>query len=306
MRPTSLLRKYEEPEAPAIHPIWVARFEVTGPRDHPWMESHPAATVWAAARAEDGAALKAKVESALEGNGIRVVHADTPKLHDGDAEFSQEVQTIIGEASRTVDSVAFGKFHGYENRAHRPPPFLELKTERLLLRPWHRSDREAFAAMNADREVMTYFPGPMSRRQSDKAMDRYLADFDRYGFSFLVAELRETRAFAGIIGMQVMHDIIPNVAQPAFELGWRLNREYWGRGLATEGARAVVDLAFHHFRFDEVVAITAVENKASRHVMDKLGMTHRGDLDFDHPRMPPQHLYARHTLYQLKNPWIQE
>jgi len=184
----------------------------------------------------------------------------------------------------------------------RPQAMLQLTTERLLLRPWQKRDRDPFAAMNADRQVMEFFVGSMTRRQSDDAVDRYLAAFEQDGFSFLVAELRETGAFAGVIGLQVMRDVVPNLQQPAVEVGWRLALEHQGKGLATEGGKAIINLAFNHFFLDEVVAITAVANTASRHVMEKLGMKHRAELDFDHPRMPINHLYARHTLYELCNP----
>jgi RimJ/RimL family protein N-acetyltransferase len=177
---------------------------------------------------------------------------------------------------------------------------LQLETPRLLLRPWRESDRAPFRAMNADPVVMTYFPSTMTDAESDVALDRFQTAYDRDGFGFFVAELRSTGAFAGIIGAQTMRDAVPNLPQPAVEIGWRLPRTAQGQGLATEGARATVDLCFHQLNLAEVVAVTALGNQASRHVMEKLGMTHRPDLDFDHPRVPADHPHLRHTLYQLK------
>jgi RimJ/RimL family protein N-acetyltransferase len=179
---------------------------------------------------------------------------------------------------------------------------LQLETSRLTLRRWREDDRAAFAEMNADPVVMQYFEGPFTRQQSDEAIDRYLAAFDRNGFSFFAATLRDTGAFAGTIGLQIMRDVVPNLPQPAVEIGWRLAQSAQGKGLATEGARAIVDFAFNQLGLSEVVAITALPNRASRHVMEKLGMTHRPELDFDHPRVPAGHLYQRHTLYRLCNP----
>src|SRR5437868_14116892 len=98
--------------------------------------------------------------------------------------------------------------------------------------------------MNADPVVMHYFAAPMTRIESDEAIDRYLAAFDRDGFSFFAATLRDTGAFAGTIGLQTMRDVIPNLPQPAVEIGWRLTQPAQGNGYATEGARAIVDYAF--------------------------------------------------------------
>jgi RimJ/RimL family protein N-acetyltransferase len=183
-----------------------------------------------------------------------------------------------------------------------PPTNLQLVTDRLILRPVRESDRVPYAAMNADPAVMAYFAATMTAEESDASLDRFQAAYDRDGFGFLAAELRATGAFAGIIGAQTMRDVVPNLPQPAVEIGWRLPHAFHGQGLATEGARATVDFCFHTLNLPEVVAVTALGNRASRHVMEKLNMTHRPDLDFDHPRMPPGHPHQRHTLYQLHNP----
>jgi RimJ/RimL family protein N-acetyltransferase len=156
--------------------------------------------------------------------------------------------------------------------------------------------------MNADPVVMHYFEVPMTREQSDEAIDRYLAAFDREGFSFFAAALRDNGDFIGTIGLQTMRDAVPNLPQPAVEIGWRLAQSAQGKGFATEGARAIVDFAFNKLTLDEVVAITALPNHPSRRVMEKLRMTHRPELDFDHPRVPAGHQYQRHTLYSLRNP----
>ena len=182
------------------------------------------------------------------------------------------------------------------------PLSLQLGTPRLILRPVRDSDRAPFAAMNADPLVMTYFASTMTPEESDAALARFEAAYDRDGFGFFTAELRSTGAFAGIIGAQTMRDAVPNLPQPAIEIGWRLPRAFHGQGLATEGAQATVAFCFNQLNLPEVVAVTALGNKASRRVMEKLGMTHRPDLDFDHPRVPAGHPHVRHTLYQLRNP----
>jgi RimJ/RimL family protein N-acetyltransferase len=183
---------------------------------------------------------------------------------------------------------------------------LQLETPRLILRRWQEIDRTPFAAMNADPVVMRFFAAPFTREVSDENIDRYLAAFDREGFSFFAATVRDTGAFAGTIGLQTMRDVVPNLPQPAVEIGWRLTQAAQGKGFATEGARAIIDFAFNELGLDEVVAITAIPNRPSRRVMEKLGMTHRPELDFDHPRVPAGHQYQRHTLYSLRNPNFNE
>ena len=179
---------------------------------------------------------------------------------------------------------------------------LQLVTERLILRPWRDSDRAPFVTMNADPLGMTYFASTMTPEESEETIARFQAAYELDGFGFLTAELRSTGAFAGIIGAQTMRDEVPNLPQPAVEIGWRLPRAFHGQGLATEGARATVDFCFSTLNLKEVVAVTALGNNASRRVMEKLGMTYRPDLEFDHPRMPAGHPHQRHALYQLKNP----
>jgi RimJ/RimL family protein N-acetyltransferase len=185
-------------------------------------------------------------------------------------------------------------------------PTLQLETPRLLLRRWQEIDRDPFAAMNADPVVMHFFAAPFTRQESDEAIDRYLAGFEQEGFNFYAAILRETGTFAGTIGLRTMYDFVPNLPQPAVEIGWRLTQASQGKGLATEGASALIDLAFHKVGLAEVVATTAIPNRPSRHVMEKLGMTHRPEFDFNHPRVPAGHPYERHTIYSLRNPDLSE
>jgi ribosomal-protein-alanine N-acetyltransferase len=87
---------------------------------------------------------------------------------------------------------------------------------------------------------------------------------------------------------------------PCVEIGWRLAREYWGHGYATEGARASLRFAFETLRLDEVVSFTVPANRRSRRVMERLGMTHNPADDFEHPDVPPGHPIRPHVLYRLR------
>ena len=86
---------------------------------------------------------------------------------------------------------------------------------------------------------------------------------------------------------------------PAVEIGWRLARDCWGRGYATEGAQAVLTFAFGRLNLAEIVSFTADSNVRSQAVMERLGMTHKPADDFDHPMIAAGSPVRRHVLYRL-------
>ncbi|HWX42410.1 MAG TPA: GNAT family N-acetyltransferase [Blastocatellia bacterium] len=174
----------------------------------------------------------------------------------------------------------------------------ELHTQRLILRPWRQSDREPFARMNADPAVMEFFPACLSRAESDQAVDWIEAHFRQHGFGILAVELRSEHAFIGFTGLSVPR--FEAHFTPCVEIGWRLAKAYWGKGLATEGARAAVEYGFETVGLDEIVSFTVPANVRSRAVMEKLGMTHDPSDDFDHPSLAEGHPLCRHVLYRLK------
>jgi RimJ/RimL family protein N-acetyltransferase len=177
-----------------------------------------------------------------------------------------------------------------------------LETPRLILRPWQESDREPFAALNADPAVMRYFVAPMTRQECDEAIDRYLLKIATEGFGFLAVELRATGEFAGLIGIQTIRDQISTLPPGTVEIGWRLTQRMQGQGLTTEGAKAVLDFAFTQLHLPQVIAFTIPINAPSRRVMEKLGMTERPELSFLHPRIPDGHPYQPHVVYSIANP----
>lgn len=175
-----------------------------------------------------------------------------------------------------------------------------IATQRLMLRPWKDEDFVPYAEMNADPRVREFFPSVLTREQSDAEIRQIQSTYVRDGFCFFAAELIATGQFAGFIGLMTMNFAVPSLPQPAVEIGWRLSQIHWGKGLATEGARGVIRHAFATLQLEEVVAITVPANLRSRHVMEKIGMTHRPELDFDHPRIPEGHPLRAHVLYALK------
>jgi ribosomal-protein-alanine N-acetyltransferase len=174
----------------------------------------------------------------------------------------------------------------------------ELRTDRLLLRHWRESDRAPFAALNADPEVMLHFPAPMSREESDALVDVIAAGMERDGWGWWALEVRDTGAFIGFTGLKAV--TFEAHFTPAVEIGWRLAREAWGYGYATEAARAAARFGFENLGLDEIVSFTAVANAPSRAVMERLGMTHDPGGDFDHPRVPEGSPLRRHVLYRLR------
>ena len=172
-----------------------------------------------------------------------------------------------------------------------------LQSPRLLLRPWRPEDLEPFAAMNADPEVMRYFPAPLTLEESRARMEGSRAYFDRHGWGCWVAERKGGAPFIGFIALGEPRFQAPFT--PCIEIGWRLVRDQWGQGLATEGARAVLGCAFGTLGLAEVVSFTTVANQPSRRVMEKLGMTRDPREDFLHPLLAPDHPLAPHVLYRI-------
>lgn len=178
------------------------------------------------------------------------------------------------------------------------PP--QLVTERLRLRRWRDEDRAPFAALNADPVVVEYLLGPLSPAQSDALVDRIEAGFEGRGFGLWAVELLADGTFVGFTGLEPAH--FEAHFTPAVEVGWRLAADHWGRGYATEAARAAVADGFGRAGLAQIVSFTAVGNQRSRGVMERLGMTHEPADDFDHPGVPAGHPLRRHVLYRLQPP----
>ncbi|MEV4564790.1 GNAT family N-acetyltransferase [Nonomuraea sp. NPDC049419] len=172
-----------------------------------------------------------------------------------------------------------------------------METERLIMRRWREEDKEPFAAMNADPEVMELFPAPMTREESDAFVERIERQFDERGYSLWALEVRDSGRFIGFTGLALQTFDAPFL--PAVEIGWRLTRSAWGHGYAIEAARRAARYAFEEAGLDDIISMTAVQNRRSRSVMERLGMTRDPAEDFDHPRLPKDSPILRHVLYRL-------
>jgi RimJ/RimL family protein N-acetyltransferase len=178
---------------------------------------------------------------------------------------------------------------------------LEIVTPRLRLREWRDADLEPFAQLNADPVVMQHFPSPLSRTDSDLFARRIAAVLAERGWGLWAVEISELGAFAGFIGLAPVQFEAHFV--PAVEIGWRLARAHWNQGYATEGARAVVAVAFDTLGLDEIVSFTSTGNLPSQRVMQKIGMRRDPADDFDHPRLPEGHRLRPQVLYRLRRCW---
>jgi RimJ/RimL family protein N-acetyltransferase len=174
----------------------------------------------------------------------------------------------------------------------------DVRTDRLLLRRWRQADREPFARVNADAEVMRYFPARLGRAESDALAGRADALFDRHGYGLWAIERLDTGEFVGFTGLAPMPDGIPGAG--GVEVGWRLAQSAWGVGYATEAATAALRFGFDTLGLAEVQSITAVSNIRSRRVMERLGMRPAGE--FDHPRLPEGSPLRRHVRYTIEAP----
>jgi RimJ/RimL family protein N-acetyltransferase len=169
-----------------------------------------------------------------------------------------------------------------------------LRRADLILRQWRDEDREPFAALNADPEVMRYFPAPMTREQSDAMVDWASGLIDERGWGLWALEVEGAAPFVGFVGLNV-----PRFMPDVVEIGWRLAREHWGNGYASEAARETLRFGFEELGLDEIVSFTSVVNARSRAVMERIGMAHDPSRDFDHPNVPVGPL-KRHVLYSIR------
>lgn len=175
-----------------------------------------------------------------------------------------------------------------------------LRTERLILRTWREADLEAFASLNADPAVMEFMPHLLERHESDEFAARFRAHFAEHGFGRWAVEIPGVAPFIGFVGLSKVAFHAPFT--PCIEVAWRLTRSFWGKGYATEAARASIQDGFERLGLGEVCSFTVPANLRSRAVMERLGMSRDPGEDFDHPLLAPGHPLRRHVLYRIHKP----
>jgi RimJ/RimL family protein N-acetyltransferase len=173
-----------------------------------------------------------------------------------------------------------------------------IETPRLFLREWQQSDHEPFIALNADAEVMEFFPKRLSREETLAQIGRITVHFERYGFGLFAAERKDNGQFIGFTGLA--HINFDSYFTPGVEIGWRLSRANWERGFATEAAEACIQYGTHELNLKEIYSFTSVHNKRSERVMKNIGMQKAGE--FDHPLVTRGDFLERHVLYKIAVP----
>jgi len=173
----------------------------------------------------------------------------------------------------------------------------EIETERLLLRQWDEEDLSKFAQINLDPDVMEFFPDTLSRKESYKLADKLKGIIEENGWGFWAIELKSTHDFIGVAGLNIPQIELP--VKPLVEIGWRFARKHWGKGYATEAAKASIDYGFCNLNLDNIYSFTSVLNKRSIRVMERLGMENM-ERNFAHPLLPPDSPLSEHVLYRIK------
>ena len=166
---------------------------------------------------------------------------------------------------------------------------------RLSFRSWKERDREPFAAITADPEVMRYFPKPLLKEEADQLIDRFNRHMEEKGYTMWAVERKEDKAFIGFIGL--LEITMPIEGQGAAEIGWRLDKRYWKQGYALEGAKACLAYAFGPLDMAEVYSFTSTINLPSETVMKRIGMKKVGE--FEHPKLDSGSPLKRHVLYKI-------
>ncbi|MEZ7893267.1 MAG: GNAT family N-acetyltransferase [Candidatus Wallbacteria bacterium] len=172
---------------------------------------------------------------------------------------------------------------------------IELFTKRLWLRPWQEKDAEPFCEMNSDPEVMKYFPNPLNNDETINFIERIKIKFAETGFGLFAVEVMQSGEFIGFIGLS--QPKFKSFFTPCYEIGWRLKKNAWGQGYATEGAAECLKLGFGQLNLDKIYSFTAAINLRSENVMKRLGLIKEGE--FPHPSLPPESPLSRHLLYAV-------
>ena len=170
----------------------------------------------------------------------------------------------------------------------------KYETIRLILRQWQESDIVPFAEMNSDLEVMKYFPKTLSFNETLEMYNSFKNS--KNDFRFSPAEEKISGKFIGFVGLN-----IPSYMPTSVEIGWRLQKEFWGKGLASEAAKKWLEIGFGEYGLDEIISFTAKQNIKSQEVMKRIGMKRDEKRDFFHPKIPKDHPLAFHVFYALQN-----
>jgi RimJ/RimL family protein N-acetyltransferase len=178
---------------------------------------------------------------------------------------------------------------------------VEIVTERLRLRPIRREDLDVVTTLGADERVMAWLGGSLAAEKSEAWLEKHVRQWREHGLGpFAVDRNGVIAGFVGLSRADFDAGIVPGI-----EVGWRFVFAHWGKGYATEAARAVIGDAFDRLGLAEVVAATTPGNTRSRRVMERLEMVYSPSDTFEHPRVPEGDALRTHVVYRVtRNAWI--
>jgi RimJ/RimL family protein N-acetyltransferase len=170
-----------------------------------------------------------------------------------------------------------------------------IETNRLGLRNWIESDITPFASMCEDPEVMKHFPSVVSKADATAFVRSYQQHFEEFGFTYFAVEELNGGEFIGFVGIK--HQTYESPFTPCVDIGWRLKRSAWGKGYATEAAKACLEFAFESAKLEEIFAMCTNTNAPSESVMKKIGMEKAGT--FEHPAIAANSLLNPCLAYRI-------
>lgn len=173
-----------------------------------------------------------------------------------------------------------------------------IETERLILRTWKKEDAEAYFQINQDPKVIEFLRGSLTMEQVNDFIPAVNSHGDKHGYTLWAACLKKTGELMGFIGLN--YTDWESHFTPAVEVGWRLGSQYWGKGFATEGAKASLEYGFKQCGLKEIISFTVPANIRSIRVMEKIGLKRDLNGDFTHPKLAADHPLSQHVLYRLR------
>jgi RimJ/RimL family protein N-acetyltransferase len=173
-----------------------------------------------------------------------------------------------------------------------------IETERLILRTWKDDDVDGYYRINQDLKVIEFLRGPLTRQEVAEFIALENQQFEQLQFTLWAAEEKSTGKLIGFIGLNSPK--WESHFTPCVEIGWRLGSEYWGKGYATECAKAVLKYGFEIIGLKEIVSFTVPANTRSIRVMEKIGMKRDFNGNFAHPCLSVDHKLSKHILYKIQ------
>lgn len=172
----------------------------------------------------------------------------------------------------------------------------ELNSPRIRLRHWQLNDLPNWISMNSDPITLRYFPRVFTEEESRASFERIRIFLEIHEFGLWAAEERETGKFMGFIGLSEQK--LDGIAfTPCIEIGWRLDKSFWGKGYATEGAIEVLKFGQEHLGISEIFSFTSKLNLPSLNVMRKIGLRARPEFDFEHPKIDEGNPARKHVVF---------